>query len=43
MALVTTLLDASVCPAEALADLYFRRWRVDVYLKYLKVTLNMDV
>ena len=31
--LVTTLLDASVYPAEALADLYFRRWQVEVYLR----------
>jgi hypothetical protein len=28
--LVTTLLDASVYPAAALADLYFRRWQVEV-------------
>jgi hypothetical protein len=38
-----TLLDASVYPAEALADLYFRRWQVEVYLRDLKITLNMDV
>src|SRR4051812_3657958 len=31
--LVTTLLDASVYPAEALADLYFRRWQVEVFLR----------
>jgi hypothetical protein len=41
--LVTTLLDASVYPVEALADLYFRRWQVEVYLRDLKITLNMDV
>ena len=41
--LVTTLLDASVYPAEALADLYFRRWQVEVYLRDLKITLKMDV
>jgi hypothetical protein len=32
-----------VYPAEALADLYFRRWQVEVYLRDLKITLNMDV
>jgi Transposase DDE domain len=41
--LVTTLLDASAYPAEALADLYFRRWQVEVYLRDLKITLKMDV
>src|SRR5271168_2465446 len=41
--LVTTLLDASVYPAKALADLYFRRWQVEVYLRDLKITLKMDV
>ena len=41
--LVTTLLDASVYPAEALADLYFRRWQIEVYLRDLKITLKMDV
>ena len=41
--LVTTLLDASEYPASALADLYFRRWQVEVYLRDLKITLKMDV
>jgi hypothetical protein len=41
--LVTTLLDASVYPAEALADLYFRRWQVEVYFRDLKIALKMDV
>ena len=41
--LVTTLLEASVYPAAALADLYFRRWQVEVYLRDLKITLKMDV
>ena len=41
--LVTTLLDAAVYSAKALADLYFRRWQVEVYLRDLKITLKMDV
>jgi hypothetical protein len=41
--LVTTLLEASLYPAESLADLYFRRWQVEVYLRDLKITLKMDV
>ena len=31
--LETTLLNASVYSAEALAELYFRRWQVEVYLR----------
>jgi hypothetical protein len=41
--LVTTLLDAVVYPAEALAELYMTRWRVEENLKSLKVTMKMDV
>lgn len=41
--IVTTLLEASAYPAEALADLYFRRWQVEVYLRDLKIALNMDI
>ena len=41
--LATTLLDASEYPASALADLYFRRWQVEVYFRDLKITLKMDV
>ena len=41
--LVTTLLDAVVYPAKELAELYFRRWQVEVYLRDLKITMKMDV
>lgn len=41
--LVTTLLAAASYPAEALAELYFRRWRVEVDLRDLKITMKMDV
>jgi hypothetical protein len=41
--LVTTLLDAEFYPAEALAELYFSRWRVEQYLKDWKQTMKMDV
>jgi hypothetical protein len=41
--LVTTLLDAEVYPAAALADLYNQRWRVETDLRHLKTTLGMDV
>jgi Transposase DDE domain len=41
--LVTTLLDAVAYPAEALAELYGTRWRVEENLKSLKHTMKMDV
>jgi hypothetical protein len=41
--LVTTLLDASTYPAEALAELYFRRWQVEINIRHLKTSMKMDV
>jgi Transposase DDE domain len=41
--LVTTLIDAEAYPADALADLYGTRWRVEENLKSLKQTMKMDV
>ena len=41
--LVTTLRDAVVYPAEALAELSMTRWRVEENLKSLKITMKMDV
>jgi Transposase DDE domain len=41
--LVTTLLDAAIYPADALAELYGTRWRVEENLKSLKQTMKMDV
>jgi hypothetical protein len=40
--LVTTLLDAKTYPAWALAELYFKRWRMELWLRDLKVTMAMD-
>lgn len=41
--LVTTLTDAKRYPARALARLYAKRWQVEVNLRHLKQTLQMDV
>jgi Transposase DDE domain len=41
--LVTTLIDAELYPADALASLYGTRWRVEEHLKALKQTMKMDV
>jgi hypothetical protein len=41
--LVTTLLEAAIYPAAELAELYFRRWQVEVNFKHIKITMKMDV
>jgi hypothetical protein len=41
--LVTTLLDAEAYPAGALAELYGLRWRVETWLRHLKITMKLDV
>lgn len=41
--LVTTLLDPVRYPAEAIVALYGRRWQIEVDIRDLKTTLNMDV
>jgi hypothetical protein len=41
--LVTTLRDAAAYPALALAELYFRRWQVEINIRHLKITMKMDV
>ncbi len=40
--IVTTLLDTEI-PAEDLADLYFRRWGIELHFREIKILLNMDV
>jgi len=43
LVLVTTLLDAATYSAEALGQLYFRRWAVELCFRDLKTTLGLDV
>src|SRR5687768_2026836 len=40
---VTTLWDAQSYPAEALAELYLRRWRMELGLRDIKVTMDMEM
>ena len=40
--LVTTLLNAKAYPAWALAELYFKRWRMELWLRDIKITMDMD-
>jgi len=41
--IITTLLDPDAYPAEELAELYFRRWDVELFIRHIKETLGMDV
>lgn len=40
--LVTTLTDANVYTKEALAQLYYRRWAVELYFRDIKTTMGME-
>lgn len=40
--LVTTLLDSEKYPPAALSELYYRRWAMELTLRNLKITLQMD-
>lgn len=42
LTLVTTLVDPVAYPAEELAALYFRRWRIELWFRDLKTTLGME-
>lgn len=41
--LVTTLLDPKVYPPTEIMRLYGQRWEVELDLKHLKTTLDMDI
>ncbi len=40
---VTTLLDADMYTAESIAELFFRRWRIEVYLDDIKTSLGIEM
>jgi hypothetical protein len=40
--LVTTLLDSTAYPPAALGQLYYRRWAMELTLRNIKITLQMD-
>lgn len=41
--LITTLTDAVAVPLQALAELYFRRWQVELHFREIKTLLGLDV
>jgi hypothetical protein len=40
--LVTTLLDPLIYPKAELAELYRKRWRIELNLRHIKITMKMD-
>lgn len=43
LTIVTTLLDPRLFPKEAFAQLYLQRWRAELFLRDIKISMNMDV
>jgi hypothetical protein len=43
LVLVTTLLDAKAYPASEIAELYRRRWRMELTFRDLKTVMQMDI
>jgi hypothetical protein len=41
--IVTTLLDAKLYPAEQIAELYFKRWDVELFCRDIKTTMGLDI
>jgi len=41
--IATTLTDQTAFPAGAFAELYLKRWRVELYLRDIKITMGMDI
>jgi hypothetical protein len=41
--LATTLLDTALYSDDALAELYLRRWRVELFMRDIKVTMGLDI
>ena len=41
--IITTLLDAVQYPASELAELYFKRWDVELFFRDIKTTMGMDI
>lgn len=41
--LVTTMIDADVYPAEDVAQLYARRWKIELWFRDIKTSMGMEV
>lgn len=43
LTVATTLLDEKTYPADALADLYRRRWLAEIFFRNIKITMRMKI
>ena len=41
--LVTTILDAQIYSSDDLAELYFRRWALELFFRHIKTTMGMEM
>ncbi len=41
--IATTLIDSRVYPAQAIRDLYAKRWNIELHFAQIKTTLGLDV
>ena len=41
--LATTLLDALIYPKAELAELYRRRWQIELNIRHIKISMTMDI
>jgi hypothetical protein len=41
--IITTLIDTKNYNAEAIADLYFQRWDIELFFRDIKTTMGMDI
>lgn len=41
--LATTLLDAALYPAAELAELYYRRWQIEINFRHIKTSMKMNI
>ena len=41
--IITTLTDSEIYSAEAIADLYFQRWDIELFFRDIKTTMGMDI
>lgn len=43
LSVITTLLNRKKYPAEAIAELYFKRWKVELFYRDIKTSMGMEV
>jgi len=41
--IITTLTEASIYSAKAIADLYYQRWDIELFFRDIKTTMGMDI